>query len=76
MTLLKLRFQPHKKIRRTEWRPGDYLEVLGWGYNGQEWAYEPNGEAPYGMLHVEGRRVDTPFEVNAGHKGTDWEIVE
>lgn len=76
MTLHELRFQPHKKIRRAEWRAGDFLTVMGWGYNGTSFAYDPSGEAPYGLLHVEGREVDSPFEINAGHRGTDWEILE
>lgn len=76
MTLFELRFKEHKKIRRASWKPGDYLQVVGWGYNGTEWAYDAGGEAPNGLLHVAGRETDTPFQINAGHKGTDWEILE
>lgn len=43
MTILELRFKPHKRIRRTVWREKDYLTVMGWDYNGTEWAYGIGG---------------------------------
>jgi hypothetical protein len=77
MTIHELRWKETvgKKIRRASWAEGDYLHDVNWSYGGLEWAYEPKGESPMGMLYIAKTDSQHPFHVTPGHMGTDWEIV-